>query len=190
MLNLISESHLTRSKSPLHPGNGGGLPARVGSAARTGFNPKTGDPVPVVGFLPLRKFFLGEETAVTGFPHADCPAANRDHHRSFSPSAPPFQTGSRKNSCRGSPSRPRQEGFDQHRKIAHIDRLRHISVAAALHHLLRISWHRIRGDGDDRDVTCARRRFQHAGHFEPGNIRQSNIQRSDGVLFFLLVVPA
>src|SRR3979411_283955 len=101
----------------------GGLPVRVRSAARTGFNPKTGDAVPVEGFLPLRKFFLGEDIAVTGFPHADCPAAGRADHRSCSPRAPVFQTGWREISYGVFPMRPRQEGFDQHGKIAHIDRL-------------------------------------------------------------------
>ena len=50
---------------------------------------KTGDAILAEGFLPAGKFFLGEHVAVVGFAPAKCPALNRDHNRSFFPSAPP-----------------------------------------------------------------------------------------------------
>jgi hypothetical protein len=63
------------------------------AAVGTALNLKTGDALPVEGFLPLRKFFLGEQIAVVGFAPAKCPAANRDHDPGFFPSVPPCQTG-------------------------------------------------------------------------------------------------
>ena len=71
----------------------GGLSASFEAAARTDLGLKTGDAIPVEGFLPLRKFFLGEHIAVVGFEPAKYPAANRDHDPGFFPSAPPCQTG-------------------------------------------------------------------------------------------------
>jgi hypothetical protein len=71
----------------------GGLSASFEAAARTDLGLKTADAIPVEGFLPLRKFFLGEHIAVVGFEPAKYPAANRDHDPGFFPSAPPCQTG-------------------------------------------------------------------------------------------------
>ena len=51
---------------------------------------KTGDAILSEGFFPVGKFFFGEHIAVVGFAPAKCPALNREHNRSFFPSAPPY----------------------------------------------------------------------------------------------------
>ena len=66
------------------------LPRDALGAAEKALRLKTGDAILAEGFLPAGKFFLGEHVAVVGFAPAKCPALNRDHNRSFFPSAPPY----------------------------------------------------------------------------------------------------
>jgi hypothetical protein len=85
------------------------------NAASNVLNLKTGDAIPVEGFLPLRKFFLGEHVAVVGFAPAKYPAANHEHDRGFPPSTPPSRTGCRELSCEV------KRGLFGRRKFAHLD---------------------------------------------------------------------
>ena len=64
-------------------------PAMLGAAEKA-LRLKTGDAILAEGFLPAGKFFLGQHVAVVGFAPAKSPALNRDHNRSFFPSAPPY----------------------------------------------------------------------------------------------------
>src|ERR1041384_8382241 len=66
------------------------------------------------------------------------------------------------------------DGLDE---LADRDRLRQVSLAAALADALLVALHRKGSDGDDRNCLQLRIVLEPLRHFEPGNFRQLNVHQ-------------